>query len=71
MRNTNCIFNWEDEVSGKVKTCSQKTKYSGDVYHSSKEGVRSMPMIDYEFCQDHYNEGVKNPEYKFKNVKRK
>ena len=28
-----------------------------------------MPMIDFEFCEEHYKAGLKNPEYIFKNVK--
>ena len=71
MRNTDCIFTWKNIKSGKFEYCSAKTKYSGDVYGKVDEkGARPMPMIDFEFCEDHYEEGLNNPEYIFKNVKK-
>ena len=71
MRNTDCIFLWKDNKSGKTEHCSEKTKYSGDIYQKSdKPNTRLMPMIDFEFCEEHYQEGIKNPDYTFKNVKK-
>lgn len=71
MRNTDCIFLWKDNKSGKTEHCSEKTKYSGDIYQKSdKPNTRLMPMIDFEFCEEHYQEGLKNPEYIFENVEK-
>ena len=67
MRNTDCIFNWSDNP----EPCKNKTKYKGDVYGKPDEkGTRMIPMIDFEFCEEHYQEGLKDPDYTFKNVKK-
>ena len=66
MRNTNCIFNWSDNP----EPCKNKTKYKGDIYGKVDEkGTYPVPMIDFEFCEEHYKAGLNNPEYIFKNVK--
>lgn len=70
MRNTDCIFTWKNNKSGKFEPCSTKTKYAGDVYQKShKPNTRCMPMIDFEFCKEHYETGLKHPDYTFKNVR--
>ena len=57
--------------ASKTEHCSEKTKYSGDIYQKSdKPNTRLMPMIDFEFCEEHYQEGLKDPDYTFKNVKK-
>tara|TARA_R100001230_G_C5518362_1_gene56430 strand:+ start:327 stop:533 length:207 start_codon:yes stop_codon:yes gene_type:complete len=67
MRNTNCIFNWSDNP----EPCKNKTEYSGNVYGKPDErGHRMMPMIDFEFCKEHYQEGQNDPKYIFRNVKK-
>ena len=66
MRNTNCIFNWSDNP----EPCKNKTKYSGDIFGKPDErGHRTMPMIDFEFCEEHYKARLSNPQYIFENVK--
>tara|TARA_R100000234_G_scaffold17132_2_gene9377 strand:- start:4551 stop:4769 length:219 start_codon:yes stop_codon:yes gene_type:complete len=71
MRNTDCIFLWQDSKTGKTEHCSEKTKYSGDIYqYSDNSNRRHMPMIDFEFCEEHYQEGLKDPNYTLKNVKK-
>ena len=70
MRNMNCRLTWVDNKSGKVENCLSKTKYSGDVWEKAKDDKQLMPMIDFEFCEEHYQEGINDPSFTFKNVKK-